>query len=165
MEEGLLDISFGIKPVNMEKFIFIPLATCYMMLLANKNNFLAHKSAVSFKDLANERFIMLSSEYKSRQLTIEHCMKSGFIPNIFFTASQTDLIIELVALNKGIAILPVPDSLRVAKYIDEVSAVSIQDPPFIIEIGFIISRRRSLNYITNTLINYTLKFFKDKKWG
>ena len=163
IEDDLLDISFAVKPVNTGKMEFIPIFFCDMMLLVNNNHSLAKKSAIKFKDLENEKFIMLSPEYKSRQLTIEYCLQSGFKPNIVFTTSQLDIIIELVALNKGIAILPEPNSLKAAKISDKVSVISFQDIPFKIQVGFIVKIGRDLNYITNTLINYTLNFFKDKK--
>jgi len=163
IEDDLLDISFAIKPVNTEKIQFIRILSCNMMLLVNEGNYLAQKSAVKFKDLENEKFIMLSPEYKSRQLTIECCLQSGFKPNIVFTTSQLELIIELVALNKGITILSEPNSLKAAKISDKTAVVPFQDTPFKIEVGFIFNKSRNLNYITNILINYTLDFFKDKE--
>lgn len=163
IEDDLLDICFTVKPVNTEKFQFIPVCSYDMMLLVNKDNSLAEKSGVKFKDLENDKFIMLSSEYKSRHLTIERCLQSGYKPKIVFTTSLLDLIIELVDLNKGIAILPEFISLRAAKISDKVSAVSFQDKPIKIEMGFIINRYRSLNYIINILINYALKFYENNK--
>ena len=163
IEDNLIDISFGIRTVNSEKFQFIPIFSCDMMLLVNKNNTLAQKSAVNFKDLENEIFILLSQEYKSWQLIIERCLQSDFKPNIGFETSQLDLIIELVALNKGIAIIPEINSLNATKISDKVSAVSFNGMPFKIEVGFIINRSRVLNHITNTFINYTINFSKNKE--
>lgn len=163
IKDDLLDISFAFKPIDTEKFQFYPVTSCDMILLVNKHNPLAQKSDVKFKDLENEKFIMFSQEYRSRQLTIERCLQSGFKPNIDFTASQLDLIIELVGLNKGIAILPELNSIRAENISDEVSIIAFNDAPFKVEIGFIINRYKILDYITNSLINYTLKFFEDKE--
>jgi DNA-binding transcriptional LysR family regulator len=146
IEDNLLDISFGIKTVNSEKFQFISIFSCDMMLLVNKHNLLAQKNDVTFKDLKNENFIMLSPEYKSWQLIIERCLQSNFKPKIVFETSQLDLIIELVALNKGIAIIPEINSLNATKISDKVAAVSFQDTPFKIEVGFIFNKARILNY-------------------
>lgn len=162
-EHNLLDISLVAKPVNSERFQFIPVFSCDMILLVNKENPLSQKNVVNLKDLKNEKFIMLSSEYKSRELTIKCCLQLGFKPNIIFTTSLLELIIELVDLNNGIAILPELNSLRAIKSSNKVSIVTFQDIPFKMEAGFIINRGQSLNYITDILINYTLNFFKDKE--
>lgn len=162
IEDNLLDVSFGIRPDDYRKLQFIPIYSCDMMLLANKQNPLAQRSAIGFKDLENEKFIMLSSEYKSFKLTIDRCLQAGFKPNIVFEASQCDLIIELVALNKGIAVLPDVNSLNAAKISDQISAVSFRDTPFKIDVGLIINRCRGINYITKTLINFTTNFPKSR---
>lgn len=163
VEENLLDISFGFKPDNADKFKFIPLFSSNMMLLVNKYNCLSEKSTVKFENLKNEKFIMLSQEYKSRKETIGACLQLGFTPNIVFTTSQIELIIELVASNKGIAIIPQPISLMAEKISDKVAAISFEDIPFKCEVGFIINRYQNSKYITNTFIKYTLNFFKAEK--
>ena len=162
IEYNFLDISFGIKTVNSHKFQFFPIFSSEMMLLVNKENLLAQKKFVNFKDLENEKFIMLSTEYKSRYLIIECCLQSGFKPDIIFQTSQQDSIFELISLNKGITILPKCNSLTAIKISDKISAVSF-DIPFKIDVGFIVNKCRILNHITNTLINYTLNFSKNKE--
>jgi DNA-binding transcriptional LysR family regulator len=163
VEENLLDISFTIKTDNTDKFRFIPLFSCNMMLLVNKYNWLAERDVVKFEDLRNEKFIMLSQEYRSHKDTIETCLQLGFTPNIVFTTSQIELIIELVDLNRGIAIIPQPISLMAIKISDKVSAISFEDIPFKCEVGFIMNRYQNSKYITNTFIKYTLNFFEAKK--
>lgn len=157
IEYNFLDISFGIKTANSEKFQFIPIFSSDMMILVNKNNPLAQKTSVNFNDLENEKFVMLSPEYKSRYLIIEFCLQAGFKPNIVFQTSQLDLIIQMVALNKGIAILPKCNSINAIKINNKISAVSF-DIPFKIDVGFIINKCEILNYITNTFINFALNF-------
>jgi DNA-binding transcriptional LysR family regulator len=163
MEDKLIDISFAVKPVNPEKFEFITISSCNMMLLVNKDNYLAEKSVVKFSDLKKEKFIMLSSEYKSRHLIIECCMEAGFKPDIVFTTTQLALIIELVALNKGIAILPERNSFDALKISDKVFLVPFKDESFKMEVGFIVNRNQNLTCITNAMINYTVDFFENKR--
>jgi DNA-binding transcriptional LysR family regulator len=161
VEDNLLDISIAFNSTSTEKFQFIPISSFDMMLLVNKANSLSQKNTVKFRDLKKEKFIMFSPEHKSHQLTSERCLLSGFKPNIVFTTSQLELIVEMVVLNKGIAILPESNSLKAVKCSDKVSAVSFQDKSFNVEAGFIYNKCHNLNNITTTLINYTLNFFKD----
>ena len=162
VEHNFLDISFAIKPVNFDKFEFKHLFNCDMCILANKDNVISQNSTVEFHQLKNENFIMLSSKYKSRELIIERCQKCGFSPHIAYTASQIDLIIGLVALNKGIAILPKPNSVSAVGNHDKLSVVSFADSPFKMEIGFIINKSGKQNDMIYPLIEYTLQYSKDK---
>ena len=134
-----------------------------MMLLVSKENYLVKKDYINFIDLKDEKFIMLSPEYKSRQLGIECCLKSGFKPNIVFETSQLDIIIELVSLNKGIAVLPECILVNATKINDKVSVISFQHKPLKVEMGFIISKFQNINHIEDTLIKYTLNFFAVNK--
>ncbi len=162
IENNLIDISFGIKTTTSDKFQFIPILSCDMMSIVTKDNPLAQKTSISFKDLQNEKFIMLPPEYKSHELIIQRCLQSAFKPNIVFQTSQLDLIIEMVTLNRGIAILPKINSLNATKVSDNISAVSFGDIPFKIQVGFIINKNRILNNIVNILIEYTLNSFNTK---
>ncbi|MBL4931941.1 LysR family transcriptional regulator [Clostridium paridis] len=163
MEKDLLDISFAVKPINASKLGFIPVATSDVMLLVNKNHYLANRKEVELKELADEQFIMLTTDYKSRHLIIESCIREGFNPNIIFTTSQLDRIIGLVAHNKGIAILPELNSINAAKNNDKISVISFKDKPFKIEVGFITNKFKKINIITKKFINYTLGYFKDNE--
>lgn len=162
MEHKFLDISFAIKPVNIDKFEFNHLFNCDMCILANKDNVISRKDTVEFKELKNEKFIMLSSKYKSRELIIEQCQQWGFSPHIAHTAAQLDLIIGLVALNKGIAILPKPNSLSAAVNNDKLSVISFTDSPFQMEIGFITNKSGKQDDKIYSLIEFTLQYSKDK---
>jgi DNA-binding transcriptional LysR family regulator len=163
MEDKLLDISFATRPVNTEKFEFIPIFSCNMMLLVNKENYLTEKSSVEFSDLKNEKFIMLSEEHKSRHSIIEYCMEAGFKPDIVFTTSQLPLIIELVDLNKGIAILPEHNAFVASKISNKIFLIPFKAETFKMEAGLIVNKNPNLRCITRVLINYTIDFFENRR--
>lgn len=163
MKNSFLDLSFVINSDNMEKVNFYPLFSCNMTVLASKENALTNSSNVKIKDLENEKFIMLSPDFKSHQLTLKQFSKAGFKPNISYTTSQVDLIIELVALNKGIAILPEPNSIRAQKSNDKVTSMPFGDTPFKIEIGLINNKYCGCNDKVNTLTNFTVEYFKNNE--
>jgi Transcriptional regulator len=152
--DNLVDVCFALKPENLDLFDYIPITLYEMILLVNNDNPLSKKSYVKTADLKNENFIMLSSDYKIRDITINRCLESGFYPNIVFTTSQLNFIIELVELNKGIAIIPVWKSNICPKDQYNITALSFEDQPFSIKVGFIIPKQRKPNYITNTFIMF-----------
>lgn len=163
MQDEMLDLAFAVKPVNTDKFVYIPVSASDMMLIVSSKSYLAKKGSVSVKDIKNERLIMLSQEYKTRQLTIDIFIKSGFKPNIVFTTSQQELIIELVALEKGVAILPESSLTMSVRSNDKISIVAFNDMPFEIEMGFIMNKYKQIDYLTSAFINFTLDFFKKYK--
>lgn len=164
MKAGSLDISFIIKPVNIERFQFIPVMTCDMILLVSKDHPLNQRKTVKLNDLKGEKFIMFSHEYRLRQFIIDNCLKNGFRPDIAFTTSVLDLTIELVSLNKGIALLPNLNSIKATKMNANVSVVLVKDKSLKTELGFITNKSRNLSHIVNTLINYSLNYFKTCKF-
>lgn len=162
LEDNLVDICFTLKPENMVKFEYIPISTFNLVLLLNKQNSLSHVPVVEIADLKDEKFIMMSADTKIRKLTIDYCLKSGFNPNIIITTSQLDFIIELIDLNKGIAILPEFNSIKALRMSNNIAVATLDDSTLKIEAGFIINRYKKLNYITKALIDYFLKYLNSE---
>lgn len=162
LEENLIDISFSIRPDNTSTYDFIPISVYEMMVLVNKQNPLCKKEKIRFHDLENEKFIMFSPEYKIRKLTIDSCMQCGFYPNIVVTTSQLDFIVSLVDSNIGIAVLPVLNSLKVAKMSTYTQVLLFDQTPFSIELGFLLNKNNQLNYLTDALVNYASKIIENR---
>lgn len=118
---------------------------------------------VKIADLKDEKFIMLSTDTKIRKLTIDYCVKAGFNPNIIITTSQLDFIIELIDLNKGIAILPEFSSIKALEMSHNIAVAALDDETLKIEVGFIVNKNKKLNYITKTLIAYFIKYLNREK--
>lgn len=154
---NLVDICFTLKPDNALEFNFISVSAFDLILMVNSRNSLCQKSVVNIIDLKDEKFIMLSEDYKIRKLTLDYCLQLGFSPNIIITTSQLDLIIDLIDLNKGIAILPEFNSVKAAKMSNNISVIFLEDISISVEVGFIINKYIKMNYLTNALINYFLK--------
>lgn len=162
LEENLVDICFILKPDNTVSFDFITISEYDLILMINRNNPISNKSSVSFLDLKDEKFIMLSADYKMRKLTYDYCIQSGFNPNITITTSQLDFIIDLIDLNRGIAILPDFNSVRASRISNNITTIHLNDLSLKIEVGFIVNRTYSLNYLTKDLIDYFLKEINKK---
>jgi DNA-binding transcriptional LysR family regulator len=157
LEDNLIDICFTVKPESTAKFDFIPISIFKLKLLTNKSSTLAQRDTVTIEDLKEERFIMPPQDTKVRRLTIDRCTQSGFHPNIVITTSQLDFIIELISLDKGIAVLPEFNMLKVLKTGSNVAVIPFRDSLLNIEVGFIIHKNHPLSIATNTLIDYFLQ--------
>jgi DNA-binding transcriptional LysR family regulator len=159
MKDDLLDIALTLKPVNNDIFAYIPVTSINFWVVVNKKNTLANVNKIRFEELKSQKFILLSNEYKSSDTIINCCINKGFEPNIIFTSAQQELIIEMVALNKGITILPENSSHRASKSNENVTALSLIDSPLKTEMGFIVKKSRKQDSILNVLIEFIVKYF------
>jgi DNA-binding transcriptional LysR family regulator len=104
---GTLDIGVIIRPFK-EDYAAVPILKSEAVLLLPENHHLANFQSVKFSQLSGERFMILSDDYMLHNIIIQSCERSGFSPNIQFESSQWDLLVEMVAMNQGISILPRP---------------------------------------------------------
>lgn len=106
VDEGTVNLGFVVLPSNDKLFDVRPFIEDVFVLFIHKDHPLAQKEVVSIKELKNEAFILFSEEFTLHDLVIQACNKAGFIANVAFKSSQWDLIIELVASQLGITLLP-----------------------------------------------------------
>lgn len=58
------------------------------------------------KELIDEEFIFYSEDFALYEMMKRGFINAGFEPNIIFKSSQWDFMIEIVAANLGISMLP-----------------------------------------------------------
>jgi len=67
---------------------------------------LAQREALSFEDLAGEKFIMQQPRTYQHKAVLARCQAAGFTPEVLLCTSQLKTIKQLVANRMGISILP-----------------------------------------------------------
>jgi len=77
-------------------------------LVVSKHHRLAEFDQIEALEVANEKIIMISKEFgpKNYEHMVECCRKDGYDPNIVATADSLDVLMLMVAANKGVAFLP-----------------------------------------------------------
>ncbi|MEN8075836.1 LysR family transcriptional regulator [Clostridioides difficile] len=108
VETGELDLGIVIEPFEDEKFFSYKVYTSEAVVVVSKQHHLASKRSVAADKLSNERFLMVTPDYMFYDCVLDYCKSAGFDPNIVFESSQWDLLLEMVADNQGISILPKP---------------------------------------------------------
>lgn len=99
VSEGKIEIGACIEPPAItENFDITPLMHDRYFLLVNKKHPLAKKDSVSYADLCNELFYMLSDEYTMTRVTKANCAKAGFDP-----------VIKLIENNPLLSVLDLQD--------------------------------------------------------
>lgn len=152
---GNLDIACTINPRNEIDFSYYHLKQDYFVAVVNKNNPIAKKESIGFKDLRNEKLILLDETFRIQSLIMENFLEAGFEPNIY-TKCAFDLLIsyDFVALNKGVFVF-VNSLANVANY-NELCCVPINTSTAGWEIGFIVKKDTKINQTMKIFMNYFL---------
>ncbi|HWJ80147.1 MAG TPA: LysR family transcriptional regulator [Niallia sp.] len=106
VEEGEFEIGIAVLPLYHDSFHIFHLVKEEMKLIVHESHPLAHRKTVQLNELKEEEFIFYSEEFALYEIMWNKCIQAGFEPNIIFKSSQWDFMIEIVAANLGISILP-----------------------------------------------------------
>jgi len=106
IDSGQVDIGVVILPFRYKGFQIYPVVSAENVLVVSKEHPLANRQSVSIAELANEKFIMLDKTFTIHDRILEICRNMGFEPTIGFESSQWDFVVDLVAKNQGVTILP-----------------------------------------------------------
>lgn len=128
VEAGSLDIGVVIEPFSNDKFFTKIVYTSEAVLVVSKKHALSSRRVVEFEELKSEQFLMVSPDYMFYDIVINHCKTAGFTPTITFESSQWDLLLEMVADNQGITILPKPIVEKL--YSTRVRQIRLKNPEF-----------------------------------
>ncbi|MCY1714792.1 LysR family transcriptional regulator [Caproiciproducens galactitolivorans] len=128
VDDGTLDLGVVIEPFSDSRFYSKTVFHSEAVLVVPKQHPLASESSVDFEALKTERLLMVSPDYMYYDVMMERCKAAGFTPNIVFESSQWDLLLEMIANNQGVSILPKPlvDKL----YAGRVCQLHLKNPEF-----------------------------------
>lgn len=106
VEEGQIDVGIIVLPTDESIFNTYPFINDEFLLYLRHDHRLANRDSVELIELKDEPFIIFSEGFALHEHIINACTDAGFIPSISYESSQWDLILELVASNLGITLLP-----------------------------------------------------------
>lgn len=107
MDANRLDMGVVLEPFpKSDQYLSKPVCRNEIVLTVSKDHPLAARKCVSFSELRNEKFLMMSSDFIFHSIIISHCREAGFTPNIAFESSQWDLIYDMTSDNQGVSFFP-----------------------------------------------------------
>ncbi len=149
--EGKLDLGVVIEPFEDERFIKKVAYQTEAVLVVSKKHPFANKKKVNFYDLKDENFLQVTKDFQYRNVFENYCEKAGFLPKIIFESNQWDMIIEMVADDQGVSILPLP---LMDKYRSKnVRCISIKNPEFPWALTLIRSAKSPVTYTMEKFID------------
>lgn len=106
--EGKLDLGVVIEPFEDHRFVKKIAYETEAILVVSNVHPLSKKRKIHLGDLKEENFLQVTKDFQFRQVFEEYCKKAGFTPNVTFESNQWDMIVEMVADNQGVSVLPLP---------------------------------------------------------
>ncbi|WP_042479276.1 LysR family transcriptional regulator [Bacillus ndiopicus] len=106
VDSGQIDVGFVVLPTDEKHFTVTPFIEDTFYAFLHEAHPLANQESISLADLKQEKFILFTEEFALHDYIIKKCRTAGFQPNVSYKSSQWDLIIELVASNLGVTLLP-----------------------------------------------------------
>ena len=123
-----------------------------VVLAVARNHRLAERTEVEIAELRDEPMLMVSKDYMFHDQVLAHYRQAGFTPNITFTTSQWDLLLEMTAENQGVTLIGRP--LVEKLYSGRIKCISLQNPEFLWMLGLISKKCKTLSGAAKSLWNF-----------
>ncbi len=105
MYAGEIDLAVITLPVREHNLRMTPLFTEPLVLVVSSEHRLASQAAVSFKELADEPFLLYSPG-SVRESTLNACREAGFRPRIVLDGGAVEMLLRLAEAGLGVAVMP-----------------------------------------------------------
>lgn len=146
-----LDLGVVIEPFDDDRFVKNIVYESEAVLVVSQRHRFSHLGEIEFSLLKDERFLQISEDYQYYQVFEDYCKKANFEPNIIFKNYEWDMILEMVAANVGVTIMPKP---LVTKYFSSrVKLIRLKNPIFPWALTLIYSKEDILTKEMQKFIN------------
>lgn len=151
LSTGALDLGVVLEPFEDEKYCKRPVYVSEVMLVVSKDHPLADKKVVSFSELREQKFLMMSPEFMYHDMVVNKCREAGFEPSVGFYSSQWELIFEMAANSQDVALIPL--ALLNQRDLSRVALLQLKEPSF--------PWTLSLIYRRDKFITAPMRYFLD----
>lgn len=140
---GQLDMGLVLEPYENPEMALKTVFRSEVVLAVSERHALAKCGSVTPLQLRDEPMVLVSGEYMFHDQILRYCREAGFRPNVIFTSSQWDLLLEMVAEGRGATLIcrPLVEKL----YSGRVVCVPIRQPAFPWTLGLIVRAARPLS--------------------
>lgn len=106
VQEGLIDVGIICTKPQSKEFDSFFLTSDPLHIILPKESPLAAHSELSLSQLSNESFVLYKDDFNLHDEIVKSCKQAGFQPKIIFETSQRDLMLQTVAADLAVALLP-----------------------------------------------------------
>jgi DNA-binding transcriptional LysR family regulator len=106
LKEGEVDLAVVSLPSTRRELAEILLFEEELQVVVARDHPYAKRSEVSFRDLADEPFLLYPDGYEIREMTLAACRQAGFEPRVVLDGGEMDMLIRLAEVGLGLALMP-----------------------------------------------------------
>lgn len=147
-----IDLGVVIEPYENAHMRLKTVYQSEVVLAVSQRHPLADRDVVDFIELKDEPMLMVSKDYMFHDQVLAHCKQAGFAPNVTFTTSQWDLLLEMTAENQGVTLIGKP--LVEKLYSNRIKCISLKNPEFPWTIGLICKKCKTLSGAAKSLWDF-----------
>ncbi len=155
--QGELDIGFVVLPAANTIEAELIYQDKFVVCVSSKHP-LAKVQAVRLSELKDEKFILFDKSFALYNLIRNHCIESGFSPEVSFQSTQWDLVLELVSAQLGISIIPKKLTNKLNDI--DIVALPIKEPNMRWNIGIITKKNAHKSYALQEFIKVVRDIYK-----
>lgn len=150
--EDQIDLGVVIEPYENPHMRLKTVYRSDVVLAVSQKHRLARRATVDFAELKEEPMLLVSKEYMFHDQVLARCAQAGFVPNVTFTTSQWDLLLEMTAENHGVTLIGRP--LVEKLYRDRICCVALREPEFPWTLGLICKKCKVLTGAAKSFWNF-----------
>ncbi len=150
--EDQIDLGVVIEPYENPHMRLKTVYRSDVVLAVSQKHRLARRATVDFAELKEEPMLLVSKEYMFHDQVLARCAQAGFVPNVTFTTSQWDLLLEMTAENHGVTLIGRP--LVEKLYRDRICCVALREPEFPWTLGLICKKCKALTGAAKSFWNF-----------
>ena len=155
--DGLLDIGIICRmPGNPEVYNSFSFSHDPLYAVLHPSHPLASRESLCLGDLAREAFILSSSDFSLHDEILKHCQQAGFMPKVVLETSQRELMIQTVAVNLGISLIPRNICLGLGSHL--VKSIPLVEPEIIHTMSVIWKKSRPLSYPAKLCLDFAKEY-------
>ncbi|KIL37598.1 LysR family transcriptional regulator [Cohnella kolymensis] len=156
---GHLDMGVVLLPIDADVFDSFTIVKEKLRLIVHPSHPFAAREEVALSELSRDSFILFRQEFALHDKIITECRRAGFDPLILYESSQWDFIVEMVAADLGVALLPevICKTLRP----DRVRVLSLVEPEILWHLAMVWRKKSYLSFAAREWIRFTQKVFEQ----
>ncbi|HLQ95643.1 MAG TPA: LysR substrate-binding domain-containing protein [Pseudogracilibacillus sp.] len=149
--DGEIDLGVTVLPVQQDNLYYLPLLNEQLVVVSHPEHWLKEATTIPLAKLAKEKFVFFTEEYILHDVVMKHCLQQGFEPTIVYESALWDIVLEMVAAEFGISIVP----KSVAERMDNrISVTSLASPAIDWQLALIYHKHKHLSYAVQAFITY-----------
>lgn len=156
-----LHLGFSPLPLDDSLFEYHLVYQDVMDIIVHKNHRLAGCSSVSMAELKDENFAILDDNFVVHDNIVDACKKAGFTPKVIAQSSNWDYLLELVANNNYITVLPKPITDRYN--IADLKKISESDDLLHWDVAIFRRKGKELDFTSKKFTDFTLDFYNSRQ--